>query len=688
MQSRGSLMQPRAVLAIDMDAFFAEVERMSRPELRERPIAVQQHSEVTCACHRARALGVRKHMDPSDVRARFPDVVLVSTREMEGGKVTYRDYRKASAGVLDVLRRGAPKGAIAAQGRYGLDEFFVDVTLPATQHGAMKHCPAGVRELTVPGASAASVSPPSSMQSAEEVPTAEVHLLRAAAATGLALQRLVREEVGLPCSVGVSGNMLLAKLACRLAKPEGVAILPVATADFMLNPATMTLTSLPGFGGKQGVAVDLAKAHGISTVAQARNLSLVQLEALWSAARAREVYNHVRFFDDCPVKPRGPPKSMASQCALSPTTVSKSLGLGRAASLPAAAEASPPRKGGRPLRAVSAARPSSWLLPVAPFHWSSIFSSLRALVVDVIDRSREGLDEFGRLPSQVAVSATLFQPTPLDLVFRWGWSSHDATVVTRRLLGPVKKVGGWQWQPAGNGAFITSMEDTGPCPFQGPTLSRIAVSDTEDSALPGRGGEVEMARSYRRVSALSSPLHREDTATSSWLSVPADGWDVEAVLRLCQQGYLEAGRAAALKLGWVFEHGDTLDGDAAGVSASSEAEMAGVSHPCFTLPVCVVTLRVVVGGFRQVRSPSPPTKRVKMIVDDAQSVDSTPEIVVAAPAVSQSDAVLAALFETGAVGVMPPPPDILPPLISRLGPLVDPVEVAEDAIPGWLHEWV
>ena len=93
------------------------------------PLAVQQHQDIIAVSHSARALGVRKHMAPSALRRDFPSVAVAHTLVLDGGKVSYQHYREASARVFEALRAAAPRSAVVARGRHGLDEFFVGVQL-------------------------------------------------------------------------------------------------------------------------------------------------------------------------------------------------------------------------------------------------------------------------------------------------------------------------------------------------------------------------------------------------------------------------------------------------------------------------------------------------------------------------------------------------------------------------------
>ena len=64
------------VLHVDADAFFAQVEAQRDPSL-PKAIAVQQHQDIIAVSYAARALGVKKHAIPADIRRKYPTVRIV-----------------------------------------------------------------------------------------------------------------------------------------------------------------------------------------------------------------------------------------------------------------------------------------------------------------------------------------------------------------------------------------------------------------------------------------------------------------------------------------------------------------------------------------------------------------------------------------------------------------------------------
>ena len=158
---------------VDMDAFFVEVERLRRPELRGRATMVGgtgPRSVVASASYEARARGVSSGMPMAQALRLCPHAVVVPP--------DHGEYRARSAEVVAVLEGFSPLVETIS-----IDEAFLDIG------GLRLHHP-------TPSAAAA------------------------------AIRSEIRQRLGLPASVGLASTKLLAKMASRDAKPDGVAVVP------------------------------------------------------------------------------------------------------------------------------------------------------------------------------------------------------------------------------------------------------------------------------------------------------------------------------------------------------------------------------------------------------------------------------------------------------------------------------
>ena len=199
-------MWPRAILLVDMNAFFASVEQQDFPELRGRPVAVTNGLEGTCiitASYEARAFGIRTGMRLPEARRLCPHLIRRPSRP-------YR-YAEISARIMNLLREEITPDLEV----FSVDEAFLDLTRCQRLHG-----------------------PPPVI--AEKVRT------------------LIRERIGLPCSIGLSGDKTTAKYAAKLKKPDGLTVIPPWEAAERL--ADVPVTELCGIA--EGIGRFLA-AHGV-----------------------------------------------------------------------------------------------------------------------------------------------------------------------------------------------------------------------------------------------------------------------------------------------------------------------------------------------------------------------------------------------------------------------------------------
>jgi len=156
-----------AILHADLDAFYASVEQLLDPSLQGRPIAVGG-GVVLAASYEARAFGVHAGMPGGTARRLCPALRFVDGH--------FAEYRRLGDQVIDLLGDFTPWVE-----RISIDEAFLDVA-------------------------------------------GSVHLFGSPADIGAAIRRRVRDEVGLPVSVGVATTKHLAKVASQVAKPDGLVV--------------------------------------------------------------------------------------------------------------------------------------------------------------------------------------------------------------------------------------------------------------------------------------------------------------------------------------------------------------------------------------------------------------------------------------------------------------------------------
>ncbi len=243
------------ILHADVDAFFASVEQRDDAGLRGRPVIVGG-GVVMAASYEARAFGVRGAMGITQARRLCPDLVTVAPR--------FSAYMEASHAVFDVFRETAP----IVEG-LSLEEAFLDV------RGLERIC-----------------GPP------EEI--------------AARLRRTVREQVGLPLSVGVARRKVVAKLASRAAKPDGLLVVPADGELAFLHP--LPVERVWGVGPATAAKLH---AYGIRTVGDAARHTHGALCSILGPAAGGYVYAVAHNRDPSPVRRRRRGRrSMGAQSAL------------------------------------------------------------------------------------------------------------------------------------------------------------------------------------------------------------------------------------------------------------------------------------------------------------------------------------------------------------------------------------
>ncbi|MGE0297691.1 DNA polymerase IV [Pseudonocardia sp.] len=246
----------RWVLHLDMDAFFAAAEQLTRPTLRERPVLVGglgPRAVVAGASYQARVFGARSAMPMGQARRLCPHAVVVPPR----GAV----YRALSEDVMAVLADAAPVVEPVS-----LDEAFLEPPALA-------------------GASVAEV-----------------------VGFATALRTAVLARTGLPGSVGAGSGKQVAKIASDLAKPDGLRVVGPAEERAVLAP--LPVRSLWGVGPVAQAA--LGKV-GVATIGELAAMDLREVTGLLGGAVGGELHRLARGIDERPVAPRGAAKQVSAE---------------------------------------------------------------------------------------------------------------------------------------------------------------------------------------------------------------------------------------------------------------------------------------------------------------------------------------------------------------------------------------
>ncbi|WP_066526293.1 DNA polymerase IV [Corynebacterium bouchesdurhonense] len=247
----------RWVLHIDMDAFYASVEQLTRPTLQGRPVlvaGVSGRGVVAGASYEARKFGARSAM-PTHRAARLvgPQAVLVAPRRPV--------YSAASRRVFEIISR-----RVDVVEQLSIDEAFLEP------------------ELLV--------------DATPEQVTAWANELRAE----------IKEETGLPSSIGAGSGKQYAKIGSGLAKPDGVFVIPKEEQLAILHP--LSVGELWGVGPVTGAKLSAA---GIETIGDLAALSEREVEIALGGVVGKQLWQLARGVDDRPVAPRAESKQISSE---------------------------------------------------------------------------------------------------------------------------------------------------------------------------------------------------------------------------------------------------------------------------------------------------------------------------------------------------------------------------------------
>jgi DNA polymerase IV len=276
---------PRRWIAhLDMDAFYASVELLRYPQLKGLPVVIgggRRHQPqpqpdgtlsfatlkgyagrgvITTATYAARDLGVHSGMGLMKAAQRAPDAVLLPT-DFERYRHYSRLFKAAVAEIAPVIEDR------------GIDEIYVDLTEVPGAQDTVGHDPlGGVRGV------------------AQEI------------------RNNVWRQTGLSCSVGVTPNKLLSKMASELDKPDGLSIVTMDELPTRIWP--MPVRRINGIGPKAGAKL---QAMGIRTIGELAAQPRAALIEAFGRSYGIWLHEAAHGRDDRPVVTHSEPVSMSRE---------------------------------------------------------------------------------------------------------------------------------------------------------------------------------------------------------------------------------------------------------------------------------------------------------------------------------------------------------------------------------------
>lgn len=269
---------PRTILHIDLDAFFCAVEETRNPELRGKAFAVggkpDERGVVASCSYAARRNGVRSALPMSRAIRLSPGLIIVPAR--------HRLYSEVSRQVMEILHNQT-----AWVEQISIDEAFLDIS---------------------------------------DIRDEPERLARG-------LQARIRDELHLPCSIGIASNKLVAKIATEVGKsfalsggssagrdpktkrevgpPNAVTVVPFGEEAAFLSPLPADM--LWGVGPKTFARLNELGIHTIGDIAKWPESEMVRL----FGENGRDLARHAKGIDDRPIVTERETKSISQETTFS-----------------------------------------------------------------------------------------------------------------------------------------------------------------------------------------------------------------------------------------------------------------------------------------------------------------------------------------------------------------------------------
>ncbi|KAH9513286.1 hypothetical protein Btru_034545 [Bulinus truncatus] len=276
----------RCIVHLDADCFYAQVEMLYNPELRNKPLGIQQKNIIVTTNYLARQLGVPKSTYVVDAVKKWPELVLVNGEDLT-------KYRQKSYEISEFLQKYSPKVE-----RLGFDENFIDVSELVSWRltdnsfktefiGHLYH----------------------SSNSESPCECGCCRRLQIASQIASDIREALEKELGITSSAGIAHNKMLAKLIGARHKPnQQTTILPANAIEFMSS--FHSVRCIPGIGLSTG---NTLQKLGISSVVDLQKANRTFMEKELGASTTDFLVNCSFGVDESAVVTFGLPQSMSDE---------------------------------------------------------------------------------------------------------------------------------------------------------------------------------------------------------------------------------------------------------------------------------------------------------------------------------------------------------------------------------------
>eukprot|EP00127_Corallochytrium_limacisporum_P000333 Clim_evm28s11 gene=Clim_evmTU28s11 len=309
----------KVIIHIDLDCFYAQVEMIRDPLLRDVPLGIQQKNIIVTCNYPARKYGVGKLQFIADAVAKCPHLRIISGSEIHR-------YRLASREIYKLVKDEIKGEPFVPVEKLVMDEMFLDVT--DLVH-SMLEGNGGESQTTSQGRYAFKGHVFGPKRSSHDEGVEEIadqstigkdctdgscgchERLAAGSEIAARIRQRMKSELGYGSCAGVGHSKLMAKLISGRRKPDHQCVILADGESALIRP--LQIRKVPGIGysttSKLRAAFD-----GLETIAQLQELSLKDIETVCAPRMAKEIYRLARGVDLSPViQHNDAPKSISEE---------------------------------------------------------------------------------------------------------------------------------------------------------------------------------------------------------------------------------------------------------------------------------------------------------------------------------------------------------------------------------------
>ena len=292
---------PTRILAhVDLDAFFASVEQVLNPKLAGQPVVVGGHADdrsvVASASYEARSRGIKTAMPLFQAYRICPEAHYL--------RGNYHKYAEYSRQVFATCREFSP---LVEQ--TGIDEGYIDLT--GTQWAHLSKTVTAEHAHNTP------------VGNGQDVVQLARHLRGGLpdywpVIVAERIRHKVKSRTGLTVSIGLARNKLIAKIAAKYAKPNGLCHIAAGCEEAFIGP--LALNVIPGIGRR---TTEVLGEYNLKTVEELRQVPLELLEQTFGKTSGNALYNKARGRGSDTIEIRGEPKSISRETTFEQDTTDR-----------------------------------------------------------------------------------------------------------------------------------------------------------------------------------------------------------------------------------------------------------------------------------------------------------------------------------------------------------------------------